>query len=150
MPRPVCAIVLLIMIGGCSSPPAAAPSTDHDNLPDVVELSAGDARARLDAGTLTSRALTEAYLDRIAKIDRAGPRLNSVIEINPHAAADADALDAERRAGKVRGPLHGIPVLIKDNIDAVGMVNSAGSLALAETGRPMMRLSRRVSVRRAP
>jgi amidase len=128
----VCAIVLLIMIGGCSSPPAAAPSTAQANLPDVVELSAMDARARLNAGTLTSRALTEAYLDRIARIDRGGVRLNAVIETNPRAVDDAEALDAERRAGKVRGPLHGIPVLIKDNIDAVGMVNSAGSLALAE------------------
>ena len=91
-----------------------------------------DASARLNAGTLTSRALTEAYLDRIARIDRAGVHLNAVIEINSHAAADAEALDAERRAGRVRGPLHGLPVLIKDNIDAVGMVNSAGSLALAE------------------
>jgi amidase len=132
MPRSVCAIVLLMMICGCSSPPPAAPATAQANLPDVVELSAMDARDRLNAGMLTSRALTEAYLDRISKIDRAGIRLNAVIEINPHAEADAEALDTERRAGKVRGSLHGIPVLIKDNIDAAGMVNSAGSLALAE------------------
>ena len=84
------------------------------------------------AGTLTSRALTQAYLDRIRQIDDAGPMLNAVIEISPTAIADAEALDAERKAGKVRGPLHGIPILIKDNIDSVGMVNSAGSLALAE------------------
>jgi amidase len=119
------------MICGCASPPPA-PAAAKAGVPDVVELSAMDARARLNAGALTSRALTEAYLDRISKIDRAGVRLNAVIEINPHAAADAEALDTERRAGKVRGPLHGIPVLIKDNIDAAGMVNSAGSLALAE------------------
>jgi amidase len=84
------------------------------------------------AGTLTSRALTQAYLDRIAQIDDAGPMLNAVIEISPTAITDADALDAERKAGKVRSPLHGIPILIKDNIDVVGMVNSAGSLALAD------------------
>jgi amidase len=84
------------------------------------------------AGTLTARDLTQAYLDRIAKIDDAGPRLDSVIELNPAALSDAAALDAERRAGKVRGPLHGIPVLIKDNVDVAGMVNSAGSIALAE------------------
>jgi amidase len=83
------------------------------------------------AGTLTSRALTEAYLDRIARLDDAGPRLDAVIELNARALQDADDLDAERRAGKVRGPLHGIPVLLKDNIDVAGMVNSAGSLALA-------------------
>jgi amidase len=84
------------------------------------------------AGTLTSEALTKAYLDRIAAIDDAGPQLNAVIEINPRAMADAAALDAERKAGKVRGPMHGIPVLIKDNVDIAGMVNSAGSLALAD------------------
>jgi amidase len=97
-----------------------------------VELSAVDARDRMAAGALTSRALTQAYLDRIAAIDDGGPRLDAVIELNPAAADDADALDRERQAGRVRGPLHGIPVLIKDNIDVAGMVNSAGSLALAE------------------
>ena len=76
--------------------------------------------------------MTQAYLDRIAAIDDAGPRLNAVIEINPNALAEADARDAEQKAGKSRGALHGIPVLLKDNIDAVGMVNSAGSLALAD------------------
>ncbi len=84
------------------------------------------------AGQLTSAALTRAYLDRIAQIDDAGPKLDSVIEVNPNAAAEAAALDAERKAGKLRGPLHGIPILIKDNVDIAGMVNSAGSLALAD------------------
>src|SRR3546814_15475709 len=65
-------------------------------------------------------------------IDDAGPRLNAVIELNPDALEEADARDAEREAGKVRGPLHGIPMLLKDNIDATPMVNSAGSLALAD------------------
>ncbi|HLT45201.1 MAG TPA: amidase, partial [Luteimonas sp.] len=74
----------------------------------------------------------QAYLDRIAAVDDAGPRLGAVIELNPDALEEADALDAERKAGKVRGPLHGIPLLLKDNIDAVPMANSAGSLALAD------------------
>ncbi|MUV13971.1 amidase [Noviluteimonas gilva] len=87
---------------------------------------------RMAKGDLTSHALTQAYLDRIAAIDKAGPTLNSVIELNPKALAEADALDAERKAGNVRGPMHGIPVLLKDNIDAVPMVNSGGSLALAD------------------
>jgi amidase len=99
---------------------------------DVVELNGADARERMMAGTLTSRELTRAYLDRIAAVDDDGPRLNAVIEINPNALSQADALDAERKAGKVRGPLHGLPVLIKDNIDVAGLVNSAGSLAMMD------------------
>ena len=83
-------------------------------------------------GACSSRSLTQAYLDRIASLDDAGPTLNAVIEVNPRALEDAAALDRERAAGHVRGPLHGIPVLLKDNIDAVGLVNSAGSFALAD------------------
>ncbi|RPI50272.1 MAG: amidase, partial [Acidobacteria bacterium] len=124
-------IALIALLGACSREPAAPPAPPVSTV-DVVELSALDARDRMAAGTLTSRALTQAYLDRIAAIDDAGPTLNSVIEISSTALADADALDAERNAGKVRGPLHGIPILLKDNIDVVGMVNSAGSLALAD------------------
>src|SRR3546814_9784542 len=84
----------------------------------------------MQAGEIDSQALTRAYLERIAAIDDAGPALNAIIELNPDALAEAAARDAERAAGKVRGPMHGIPVLLKDNIDAVPMVNSAGSLAL--------------------
>ena len=102
---------------------------------DVVEFSAQDAQVAMAAGTLLSRTLTQSYLDRIARVDDAGPMLNAVIEVNPAALAEADAMDAERAAGHVRGPLHGIPVLLKDNIDVAGLVNSAGSLALA-THRP--------------
>lgn len=77
------------------------------------------------AGELDSRTLTQAYLDRIAAIDADGPRLNSIIELAPDALLAADALDAERGSGKVRGPLHGIPVVLKDNIDAVGIDRDA-------------------------
>jgi amidase len=137
MRRSLLAILLSVFLGACSreaAPPAAAQAPRDGSTPviDVVELSAIDASDRMTAGTLTSRALTQAYLDRIRQIDDAGPALNAVIEISPTAIADAEALDAERKAGKVRSPLHGIPILIKDNIDIVGMVNSAGSLALAE------------------
>src|SRR5687767_15772311 len=86
----------------------------------------------MTTGTLTSRTLTRAYLDRIAALDDSGPQLNAVIDINPAALQEAEARDAERKARKSRGPLHGIPVLIKDNVDVAGMVNSAGSLAMAE------------------
>jgi amidase len=125
----------VLLACSCASPaPAPAPRSATPPLPplDVIELSATDALARMAAGTLTAHALTQAYLDRIAAVDDAGPTVNSVIDLNPSALQDADALDKERAAGKLRGPLHGIPVLIKDNIDAAGMVNSAGSLALAD------------------
>jgi amidase len=124
----------LAAAGACGSTPStgAAASDPPSRALDITELSAIDARARMEAGTLTSRALTQAYLDRIAEIDDGGPMLNAVIELNAKAADEADALDRERAAGRVRGPLHGVAVLIKDNIDVAGMVNSAGSLAMAD------------------
>ena len=83
------------------------------------------------SGRRTARAIAERYLARIDAIDRNGPALHSVIELNPDALAIADALDAERKAKGLRGPLHGIPVLIKDNIDTADrMSTTAGSLAL--------------------
>jgi amidase len=96
-----------------------------------AEATISDLQAQMAAGKLTAAQLTSAYLQRIAEVDRAGPRLNTVIELNPDALAIARQLDAERKAGKVRGPLHGIPVLIKDNIaTADKMETTAGSLAL--------------------
>ena len=93
----------------------------------VVELGASMAK-----GELTSSALTRAYLDRIAAVDRGAHGLRSVIETNPAAERIAASLDAERRAGQIRGPLHGLPILVKDNIETGDqMVTSAGSLALA-------------------
>ena len=89
------------------------------------------------SGRYTARSIAELYLARMDAIDRAGPAINSVIERNPDAIRIAEERDAERRAGRVRGPLHGIPVLIKDNIDTADrMRTSAGSLALAESIAP--------------
>ena len=96
-----------------------------------AEATIDDLQARMAAGTLTARELTAAYLERIARIDKAGPKLNAVIELNPDALAVAEALDTERKAGRVRGPLHGMPILLKDNIaTADRMETTAGSLAL--------------------
>ena len=100
--------------------------------PELAEADIATLQQGMRDGTVSSESLTRAYLDRIAALDDAGPRLDAVIELNPDALADARRLDAERRAGKPRGPLHGIPVLLKDNIDARPMANSAGSLALAD------------------
>lgn len=134
--RPLPILACALLLAACAREPApetvaAKPAEDSAVGPLVAEMTLADASAQLAAGTLGSEALTQAYLARIEQIDRSGPALASVIELNPDALADARALDAERLAGKVRGPLHGIPVLLKDNIDAVGMANSAGSLALA-------------------
>ena len=104
---------------------------------DIVEASLADLQQRMASGQLTARALTEAYLERIDALDRRGPELRSVIETNPDALAIADALDGERQAKGARGPLHGIPVLIKDNIDTADrMATTAGSLALEGSSAP--------------
>ena len=97
----------------------------------MEEYTISDLQSRMETGELTSRGIVEMYLDRIKTLDQSGPRVNSIIELNPDAFVIADALDAERVAGKVRGPMHGIPVLIKDNIDTHDtMQTTAGSLAL--------------------
>lgn len=96
----------------------------------IAEESVASLRAALDAGQTSSTAIVRAYLRRIAKLNHAGPRLNAVIAINPKAIEEARALDTERKAGRLRGPLHGVPVLIKDNIETLGMPTTAGSLAL--------------------
>jgi len=94
-------------------------------------------QAEMTAGRLTAQELTAAYLQRIEEIDQDGPTLRAVIEINPDALRIAAQLDAERKAGKVRGPLHGIPVLLKDNITTGDhMETTAGSLALVGAKPP--------------
>ncbi len=97
------------------------------------EVTIDELQKRMRDGTETAHSLAQQYLARIDAIDQRGPAINSVIELNPDALAIAVALDAERKGGKLRGPLHGVPVLIKDNIDTADkMHTSAGSLALAD------------------
>ncbi|HEX4710475.1 amidase [Phenylobacterium sp.] len=118
---------------------AVAAHAAQPKAPPLSPFASGaDQQAAMTAGTVTSEALVRADLARIAAIDKAGPRLNSIIALNPHALADARKLDAERKAGHLRGPLHGIPVLLKDNIESAdGTATTAGSLALKDnvTGR---------------
>ena len=120
--------------------PAPAPASTFD----VYEKSIVDLLAAQRIGTVTSHDLVQKYLDRIRAYDQDGPRLNAMITLNPRALDEADALDAERRAGRVRGPLHGIPIVVKDNYATAGMPTTAGTLALAgfETGRDAFMVKR--------
>jgi amidase len=128
--RSLIAAITALCLAGCSASSSVVPIERRGV--DVVELSVSEAAERLADGRLTSVELTRAYLARIAAVDDDGPTLDAVIELDAAALAVAAERDRERAAGEVRGPLHGIPVLLKDNIDVVGLVNSAGSLALAE------------------
>jgi amidase len=117
-------------VADATPPEASAPS--HFNEATVAGL-----QAKMAAGTMTSEQLTRYYLQRILALDQNGPGVNAVIELNPDAIRIAEQMDDLRRRGKVLGPLHGIPVLIKDNIDTGDrMQTSAGSLALV--GRPAL------------
>jgi hypothetical protein len=102
---------------------------------EVHEASVADLRAALTSGRATSAQLVDAYLARITAYEHAGPAINALIRINPNARAEARARDAERAAGRARGALHGIPVIIKDNYDTGDMPTSGGSIALA-TSQP--------------
>jgi amidase len=97
---------------------------------DLEKLTIAGAQRRMTAGQLTSGELVRAYIERIDALDRQGPTLRSYLEIAADAKAVAAGLDAERAAGRIRGPLHGIPLVLKDNIDTTGMMTTAGSLAL--------------------
>jgi amidase len=119
-----------------SPPPAEPPPAPTAETPPPASLENPDAtiadlQNALKEGKVTSRALVDGYLARIEKYD---PELKSIIAVNPHAREDADRLDRERKDGQFRGPLHGIPLVIKDNIDFAtgGLPNTAGSLALTQ------------------
>ena len=104
---------------------------------DLEEATVADLQQRMTSGRETARSLVEKYLQRIDAIDRQGPALHSIIETNPDALAIADRLDTERRTRGPRGPLHGIPILLKDNIaTADRMMTTAGSLSLAGAPSP--------------
>ena len=135
----VCWLVAGAALRGDPSLAAGAP-------PPLERASIADLDAAMARGELTSEQLVRFYLDRIARLDRSGPSLHAVIALNPDALAQARALDGERRGGHVRGPLHGVPILVKDNIETAdrNVATTAGSLALIAnvTGRDAPAIAR--------
>ncbi|QEM02334.1 amidase [Mucilaginibacter rubeus] len=129
-----------LVAASCNQPSAenkadetAAVDNSKDDIFELSEITIADLQQKMQSKQFTSRLITELYLKRIDQIDKKGIMLNSVIELNKDALNMADAMDREREKGKVRGPLHGIPVLIKDNINTGdNMHTTAGSLALAD------------------
>ena len=137
----------LLSLGGCGAS-AGNSASDRDggadeNVPGGLtdfaldEITIDEVHEGMRTGEHTCRSITEMYLDRIEALNRRGPRLFAVLEVNPDALEIADALDREFQASGPRGPLHGIPLLLKDNIDtADGMTTTAGSTALAGSVAP--------------
>lgn len=129
---PLCAVLVASVATAFASPRAQSTRAAAHNASDVVyEATITDLQAAMTAGRLTAVDLVNAYLARIAAYDQQGPTLNALIRLNPNARAEAVARDAERRAGRVRGPLHGIPIILKDNFDTADLPTTAGSVALA-------------------
>ena len=117
--------------------PKLEPAAPEVPTFELDEISISELQDGMKSGEYTAHSLAEKYLGRIQSLDKQGPAINSIIEINPDALAIADAMDKERHSGKLRGPLHGIPTLIKDNIDTADkMMTTAGSLALVGAKPP--------------
>jgi len=113
-------------------PTVDTPASASDDF-ELNEVTVAQLQEYMKNGKYSSHAITQLYLTRINDIDKNGPKLNAIIELNPDALSIADAMDNERKSGKIRGPLHGIPVLLKDNINTKDKIaTTAGSLALAD------------------
>jgi Asp-tRNA(Asn)/Glu-tRNA(Gln) amidotransferase A subunit family amidase len=119
------AVTLLLVLAA-----AAMPASQRAARFDVHEASIAQIQAALKAGRTTCRAIVDQYLRRIEAYDKDGPSLNAIVVVNPDARAQADALDARFKSGSVAGPLHCVPVIVKDNFETVGLQSAAGSLAL--------------------
>ena len=125
--------LLISLLLSCQSPEPTQITETPPGLNDfpLLEVSIPELQERMESGELTSEQITQLYLDRIKVIDETGPTLNSVIELNPDALDIARKMDEERQSGNIRGPMHGIPVMIKDNINTADkMMTTAGAAAL--------------------
>lgn len=116
----------LFLFHGCGE----SPDSSEFNQLGLEEITVTDLREHYEKGDLTTRQVVQAYIDRYETIDQNGPGLNSILTINSNALDIADRLDRERREGNVRGPLHGVPILLKDNINTADMPTTAGSMFL--------------------
>jgi amidase len=127
-PRAVLPLLGVLTLAACSQP--AAPAAPAATAPfNIVETGIPELQAALREGRVTSRELTARYLERIATYE---DRLNAIITVNPRALEDAEAMDKERAAGKIRGPLHGIPIALKDNIHTTDIRTTGGALAFRD------------------
>ena len=120
-------VFILLMVHSCGNSPIAEPVSY-----DAFERTIPELQAAMENGETTAEQLVRQYLARIEAFDQQGPRLNAMIYVSPRAIDDAAALDRERTAGKVRGPLHGIPLVLKDNYETHDMPTTSGVFALAD------------------
>jgi amidase len=122
----IASMLVVLQLSACDR-----PDSEDENKGDLIEASIGELQYKLDAGQITSVDLVNFYLARIEAYDKNGPALNSIAYINPNARVQAEILDLERMENGPRGPLHGIPLLVKDNYETRGMPTTAGSKTLA-------------------
>ena len=108
---------------------------------EIIDATVDSIHSAFKSGQLTCRQLVQMYIDRIERFDKSGPAINSVITISPTALAETDRLDEDRKASRPMGPLHGIPVILKDQIDAVGMPTTLGSVIFKTSIRTKTLLS---------
>jgi amidase len=120
----------------CASPSHAQAKKDKAAPFQIMETTIEDVHAAFKSGKLTARQLVQGYLDRISAYDSRGPTINSIISVNPNALAEADSLDATYRRSGLVGPLHGIPVLVKDEIDTAGMPTTLGTVVFKDYRPP--------------
>src|SRR5262249_16794257 len=123
-------LIFVAFVAVVSRPVVAQPPFGTPNQLQLVEASVEELQLALRTHLITSEQLVQMYLNRIAAYDKTGPNLNAFIHINAHALDEARTRDMERQRGLAHGPLFGIPVLLKDNIDTFGMPTTAGSVAL--------------------
>ena len=133
------ALILMVIMAILARPVPAQPPFGTPQKLQLVEATVLELQLALRSHLITSEQLVQMYLNRIAAYDDAGPKLNSFIHINEHALEEARARDRDRHHGLAHGPLFGIPVLLKDNIDTADMPTTAGSVALEGSTPPNMR-----------